>query len=222
MPGRSLLDAAHVGRQRALQNAVAASLRVLLAGMPDLDEPALAEYVDGAYPLVAGGQREAADTAAGYIGALAVGRARALEQPYRPARVLDVFGALTKSGVLVQPDSRSLVAPVLRARAVVAEGELEAVALEQASSYAAGLSSNDLQAAQRVGLGEGSTASGLHPSGWAKTPAGSACKWCRSIADNVYRHPDEVPFHDHDRCGVGPALDDSDLEYDFTDADIPF
>jgi hypothetical protein len=222
VPPRSLLDAQHLARQQAIQRGVAMNLRILLATMADLSQPALDDYVNGAYPVVAGGQHASADTAAGYIGVIAVARAQLRGRRYRPRRPVDVAAALTKSGVLVQPDSRSLVAPVLRARSLEAEGQAMPVAIDHAASYAAALSSNDVQAAQRVGLGEGAHASGLEVHGWRKSVAADACDWCGAIADAVYDDPEKIPFHEWDKCGVEPALDDADDDYTFDDSDIPF
>lgn len=222
MPPRSLLDEQHRVRQRAIQAGVGASLGALLGAMETLDEQELADYVDGAYPIVAGGQQETAETAVGYIGVIAVARARARGRRYTPHRPPDPAAALTRTGVAVTPDSRSLVAPVLRARALVDDGQALSAAIEAASSYAAGLSSNDLQAAQRVGLTEGADASGLKVHGWRKGLGPAACSWCQAIADKVYALADSIPFHDNDRCGVEPELDDSEEEYVFDDSDIPF
>lgn len=197
-------------------------LALMLAAMPDLGQPALEDYVDGAFPVVAGAQQASAETAAGYVGVIAVGRARLAGRAYRPRRLVDVATALTKSGVLVTPDSRSLVAPVLRARSLAGEGLDEPVVLAQSQEYAAELASNDVQAAQRVGLDEGAHASGLEVHGWRKAVASSACSWCRAIAGNVYNHAEQIPFHDHDRCDVEPVLDDADDDYVFDDSDIPF
>jgi hypothetical protein len=181
--------------------------------MPDLSEEQLAAYVEHAFSTVAGGQHVAADAAAAYARVLAAGR--------RPKRPLDVAGALEKSGKRITPESRSLVAPVLRARHLVAEGEQPASAILTAANYAGQLSAADLQAAMRVGVDEGAKASGLATQGWAKGLGGDACAWCESIADNVYGDPDSVPFHDGDRCGVEPVLDEA-APTTFDDSDIPF
>jgi len=222
MPARSVLDELHRRRQQGIQRAVGAGLGVLLRAMPSLDEESLAFYVDGAYPIVAGGQTTAGETAAGYIGVIAAARARAREQRHRLRRPPDVLAALTRSGVLVQPDSRSLVAPVLRARALEADGMAAPAALEAASSYADALASNAMQAAQRVGLGEGAAANGLEVDGWRKQLGPGACSWCNAIANGVYADPDAVPYHDNERCGVEPELDDADTNYVYDDSDIPF
>jgi hypothetical protein len=222
VPPRSLLDAQHLARQTAIQDGVKRTLGILLGAMPDLGEPALADYVDGAYPVVAGGQHAAGDTAAGYIRVIAAARARARGRRLVPRRPTDVEAALLKAGVLVEPDSRSLVAPVLRARALVDEGELVPAAMQAAASYAGALSSNDLQAAQRVGLDEGAKSSGLEVHGWVKSLGPGACSWCSTIADNVYDDADSIPWHDGDRCGVEPSLDDAGEDYSFDDSDIPF
>lgn len=222
MPPRSVLDAQHLARQNRIRAGVATALDVLLAAMPDLGEESLAGYVDAAYPVVAGGQLEAGDTAAGYINVIAAARARARGRTLRPKRPVDVAGALEKTGTLVTADSRSLVAPVLRARSVVEEGAEVRVALEAASSYAGSLSSNDLQAAQRVGLQEGASSSGLAVHGWRKGLGPEPCSWCQGIADRVYGRPESIPFHDNDRCGVEPDLDDDGEDYVYDDSDIPF
>jgi hypothetical protein len=210
---RAIVDERHRQRQAVIARLVDTRLEALLVTMRDLGEDELVRYVDSAYPAVAGGQRVSADTAAAYAEVLA-GRRRA-------RRPLDVEGALRKSGVLVGPDTRSVVAPVLRARHLVAEGESQPAALRTAASYAGQLSAADLQAAMRVGVDEGAKASGLEVGGWRKAPGGDACDWCQTIADNVYDDADAVPFHDGDKCGVEPDLE-GPPERTFDDSDIPF
>jgi hypothetical protein len=210
---RPVLDSRHRRRQAVLADVVAARLGALLATMPDLSQDALVAYVEQALPVVAGGQEVAAGYAAAYARVLADGR--------RPARPLDVVGALAKSGRLVTAETPSLVSPVLRARHLVAEGSSSAQAAVTAASYAGQLSAADLQAAMRVGVDEGAKASGLEVQGWSKGLGPEACEWCVAISDVVYGDPDSIPFHDGDRCGVEPALDDS-APSTFDDSDIPF
>lgn len=218
MPGQALVDARHRIRQHAIADTVAARLSALLVTMPNLEQEQLDRYVADAFPLVAGGQRLAADTGAGYAAVLATPVRGPRPRPKRP---VDVDRALQRSGVLVEPDSRSLVAPPLRARRLVAEGNHLEVALRAAASYAGDLSSNDLQAAMRVGVGEGAAAVGLETQGWRKSLSPDACPWCQDIADNVYDDPESIPFHDGDRCGAEPDLGEPAV-YVFDDSDIPF
>lgn len=211
---RAIVDERHRQRQRVISALVGGRLEALLVTMRDLGEDELARYVDSAYPTVAGGQRVSAETAANYASVLA--------GPRRPRRPVDVEGALAKAGVLVSSESRSVVAPVLRARHLVDEGEAQSAALRTAAGYAGQLSGADLQAAMRVGVDEGAQASGLEVGGWRKAPGGDACEWCQSIADNVYDDADSVPFHDGDKCGVEPDLEGPAAERTFDDSDIPF
>lgn len=180
--------------------------------MQDLGEDELSRYVNSAYPTVAGGQLVSADTAAAYAQVLA-GHARR-------RRPIDVEQALARAGVLVSTESRSVVAPILRARHLVAEGEAHTAAMRTAASYAGQLSDADLQAAMRVGVNEGAKASGLEVEVWRKAPGPDACEWCLSIADNTYGSADDVPFHDGDRCGIEPELETRTTTFD--DSDIPF
>ena len=202
-------------RQVALAEAVARRLGATLGSLSSLDELELRRYVVTAYPTVAGGQVAAAEGGAGYVTAIVSRTPRARRN------VVDVAGALTRSGVLVTPESRSLVAPVLRARALVAEGAEHVVALEAATAYAGSLSSLDLQAAQRVGVGEGARASEATVDGWEKDVGPDACNWCSAVAGQVYDDPEAVPFHDNDKCSVIPAIAD-DTPVDFSYDDIPF
>jgi hypothetical protein len=202
------LDTRHRVQQERLAHGVARRLGGMLRGLPDLAQPSVVAYHDGALVLVLGGQHTSANLAAGYTAARS--RRRLLD--------VDVVNALARSGVLVTTDSRSLVAPVLRARHLVAEGAELAAALENAAGYAAALSSNDLQAAQRVGLAEGA---GDGVVGWRKLVGPDACQWCNLTADTVYADPDSIPFHDNDRCSVEPVLE-NEPEPVFTDEDIPF
>lgn len=199
---RKTLDELNRKRQLGMQERVAAGLGALLAAMPDLGEDALAGYVGRAFPVVAGGQHAAASSAAGY------GVAIAALAGHRIKRAVDVEHALERSGVLVQPDSRSLVAPVLRARALVDEGAAMPAAVEQAASYAHALTSGDLQAAQRVGVEEGTSSTGARVRGYRKEVDPACCPWCELVgADRVYKGADSVPFHDRDRCSVSPVLE---------------
>lgn len=216
---RRLLDRRYRDRQRALVDGVARVLGTTLLALPDLSQDSIDAYVARAYPTVAGGQNAAATNAAGYM--------TALVRPTTRGRraTINVGLALLRSGVLVTPDSRSLVAPMLRARRWVADGETSTKAILAAASYANALSSNDLARAQRVGLDTGAEASGAKITGWLKDPGGDACEWCQTVSGQTYSSPEDVPFHDRDRCSVIPDLEGDELaEYwrAKADEDIPF
>jgi hypothetical protein len=192
------LDELHRARQSAIRQTIGNALTGLLYALPDLSQESIDAYVGRALPTVHGGQQIAADAAAAYALALGGGR---------PARAANVDRALAASGVLVTSESRSIVAPMLRARGLAADGLAQAEAMQGAASYARELSSNDLQAAMRVGVGEGAASAGYAVRGWRKSLSGDACDWCQQIANTVYRDPDAVPFHAGDRCDVEPVLD---------------
>jgi hypothetical protein len=193
------LDERHRQQQQALAGRLADSLGALIATWETLDEDELRAYHDRAYPRVAGGQRTAARLAAAY--GLALTR-----RPGVAPGAVDVSGALRSSGVEIDPESRSLVAPPLRARALVAEGATLLEAKAAARDYAGQLGSLDLQAAQRVGLEQGVGAGGARIGGYRKQLAGSACSWCVETAQEVYHSADAVPFHHNDGCSVAPVL----------------
>jgi hypothetical protein len=213
---RRALAAVHRRAQLATRERVAGQLSTMLHRLPSVDQPELELYTRAAYPVVAGGQRRAADLGAAYL--------LQLKPPgVPPARPVNVTRALDRSGTLVSADSRSLVAPVLRARRDLAAGVAYLDAIGAAASYAGALSSNDLAAAERVGLDEGADAGGVEIHGWRKGLSGDACDWCQSIAEQVYGDADSIPFHDHDRCGPEPVLEgDADEPYVYDDSDIPF
>lgn len=183
----------HRLRQHRLAEVVGGRLAGMLGALPDLSDEQLARYMSAAYPTVRGGQAHAAQLSAAYIATLLHSR--------RVQR--DLTGALEESGVAVAADSRSLVAPVLRARSLVGEGTKLGAALVVAGSYAKGLSSNDLQAASRVGLDTASR--GERVGGWTKDVNPECCDWCQEVGDGVYASADSVPFHDNDRCSVSPV-----------------
>jgi hypothetical protein len=212
---RALVDARHLARQSAIRVVTGDRLAFMLRALPDLEQESVDRYVAGAYPTVLGGQRVAADTAAAYTTVLAGSRRRV------GARPVNVDAALARSGVLVAADSRSLVAPVLRARHLAAEGATTREALAGATGYARQLSGGDLQAAMRVGSSEGADAADLQVTGWRKALSPEACDWCADIADNVYDSPEDIPFHDGDRCGAEPDLGEREPAR-FDDSDIPF
>jgi hypothetical protein len=110
------------------------------------------------------------------------------------------------TGVAVTSESRSLVAPPLRARHLVAEGATLLEAKAEAAEYSVQLGSLDLQAAQRVGLEEGVAAGGARIVGYRKELAAGACEWCRSTSATVCDSADAVPFHRNDACSVAPVL----------------
>jgi hypothetical protein len=197
------LDERHRIRQQRLAGRLATRLEMLVATWETLAQEEVEAYHDGAYPLVAGGQREAARLAAAYGRTLGE---QALGVPSLPGPT-DIVGALLNSGVGVTPESRSLVAPPLRARSLVAEGATLAEAKLEAAEYAGQLGSLDLQAAQRVGLEQGVHAGGKRVVGYRKVLAGGACSWCREVGgERVYHSADSVPFHRNDACSVAPVL----------------
>jgi hypothetical protein len=195
----SALDDRHRAQQAALAAQLARTLGLRIATWETLDEDELLAYHASAYPLVAGGQRQAARLAAGYGLTLA-------RRPGVTAGPLDVSGALRRSGVEVTRESRSLVAPMLRARKLVGEGATLLDAKADASEYAGQLGSLDLQAGQRVGLEQGVGAGGARIEGYRKSLSGTACSWCRETAQTIYRQADAVPFHRNDSCSVEPVL----------------
>ena len=189
-------------RQNQIRDRTGATLTALLAALPDLSEQALADYQAAAYPTVLGGQTLAAGTAAGYVTALAPP-----SESSRRRRRLDVAAALARSGVLVTPETRSLIFPVLRARSLVNDGQTHAAAVAAAGSYAGALSGNDVMAAQRVGLDEAADSAGTRIVGWRKETGGNACPWCEETAGGFYHSADAVPFHDRDQCSVAPIFE---------------
>jgi hypothetical protein len=193
------LDERHRDRQQELSVRLARSLGLLVATWETLSQDELEGYVAAAYPRVAGGQRQAARLAAGY--GLTLTR-----RPGVPTSATDLAGALRESAVEVTAESRSLVAPPLRARHLVAEGATLLEAKADAAEYAGQLSGLDLQAAQRVGLEEGVTAGGARVVGYRKQLAGGACDWCRETSATVYGSAEAVPFHRNDACSVAPVL----------------
>jgi hypothetical protein len=195
------LDERHRARQHELAGRLAQRLNFLVSTWETLSQEEVDAYHDRAYPLVAGGQRDSARLGAAY------GRTLAQEAGVLPSvpGPTDIVGALVRSGVGVTPESRSLVAPPLRARALVAEGATLGEAKLAAAEYAGQLGSLDLQAAQRVGLEQG--VGGARIAGYRKQPAGGACEWCRSVAGEVYDSADAVPFHRNDACAVAPVLE---------------
>jgi hypothetical protein len=195
----SVLDERHRDRQAQLAERLARSLTLIIATWQTLSQAEVNAYHDRAFVLTAGGQLSAARLAAGY--GLTLTR-----RPRASPSSLDVSGALGRSGVGVTPESRSLVAPPLRARGLVAEGATLAEAKLEAAEYAGQLGSLDLQAAQRVGLEEGVAAGGARVVGYRKELAGGACEWCRETAQTTYRTADAVPFHRNDACSVAPVL----------------
>jgi hypothetical protein len=213
---RAALNDRYRVRQVGIADSVAGLLDRMLVSLDELDEVALERYVTRAYPTVAGGQLAAADNAAGYVSALVRRSARARAAP------LDVGVALIRSGVAVTPESRSLVAPILRARSLVAGGQALPVALNAAASYAGALSSLDLQAAQRVGLAEGARAAEVEIGGWLKETGPTACEWCIMVSGETYGAAESVPFHENDKCAVVPELEAGATADVFGDEDIPF
>jgi hypothetical protein len=110
---------------------------------------------------------------------------------------------------LVGEDSPVARSPILRLWGVLGEGGAMADAQQQAASYAEGLSSGDLQAAERGGLHEAARATGRDIKGWRKVLGPKACDWCRTIASDEsgrYHSADSVPFHQRDECGVAPVF----------------
>jgi hypothetical protein len=196
------LDERHRDRQAELSGRLARALGTVVASWETLSEDELRAYHDRAYPLVAGGQRQAGRLAAAY--GLTLTR-----RPGVPPTPTDVTGALRSSGVAITPEARSLVAPPLRARALVADGATLIEAKAEAAEYAGQLGSLDLQAAQRVGLEQGVGAGGARIVGYRKELTGGACEWCRETAATTYRTADAVPFHRNDGCSVAPVLADS-------------
>jgi hypothetical protein len=180
-----------------VQAALEAQLNGLVLSLPDLSEETLHGYSLAASARTAGAQTRAGRLAAGFLLALA-DRRRRRRQPVRLDEALHE--------VLVTPASPVAYSPVLRARKLEPDLGLPA-ALAAAGSYAAGLGSGDVQAAQRAGLDAGAAATGEHIIGWRKELDPACCDWCQLVgAERVYRAADSVPFHERDKCSVSPVL----------------
>jgi hypothetical protein len=168
---------------------------------PGTDEAATA-YATAAARYVGGGQRRSAQLAIGYLNVLSPPPAGA--QPASVDRALH--------GTLVGLDSPVATSPLLRLLARLADGDEELVARQAAGSYAGALATGDMQAAQRGGLAEGARVGGRKVRGWRKELSADPCEWCINIASGGgrYRHPDTVPFHQRDHCGVAPVFADQE------------
>lgn len=196
-------DVAHRRAQARLADRVSLALAGLIVGLPDpTGQEALELYAPLAARVVSGGQDRSARYALAYVAQLAP-RSRTKSAP-TTARALE--------GVLVTAASPVARSPILRLWQIVGDGESLEEAQRQASSYARGLATGDLQAAQRGGLTEGARASAKDVQGWRKVLSADACDWCRKIADGGgrYRSADSVPFHARDECSVAPVFDEQE------------
>ena len=191
------LDRSHRARQLVLRQQTGNQLGRLLASLPSFDQAGVEAYHEPALVAVTAGQRAAATTAAGYAG-LRVPRPR-------PRRPVDVDAALARSGLLVTPDSPSVVAPAVHGMALVSQGLTFAAALQAAQSMAYALSSMDMQSALGVGLEEGTSAAGGRITGYRKELSPDACAMCQESDGVIYESADDVPFHERDTCSVAPV-----------------
>jgi hypothetical protein len=194
------LDHRHRRAQQRLAETLQAGLMGAMLALPEPDSDASrAAYAAFAVRLVGGAQRRSADLAIGYLARLSPPPVGA---PASVARALE--------GVIVHPESPVATSPILRLLARLAEGDEEPDARRAAGSYAGGLGSGDVQAAERGGLSEGARAGGRRVRGWRKELGPGACGWCIEIAagGGRYRAPETVPFHERDHCGVAPVFDD--------------
>lgn len=197
MPSRAIVDrvvAAHLAQQTRVRDLVALQLALLLEQLPALDDPSRDLYVAAAVPVVATGQRRAAELAAGFA------RAVAPRLDERPA-------ALDVDRILVTGETAWLGSPILVARRQLADGGSFADAITLAASKARGYATGDLQVAARYGLERGAAATGARVRGYRKSLAGDACPWCRDVSGRLYRQASSVPFHEHDACSVEPVYD---------------
>lgn len=193
-------DRAHRLAQQRLSDAVERRLAALLLALPDpREQRAMDAYNAVAAPTVAGGQRQAAQLAIGYLAAVAP-----------PTKAASLDRAL--DGVLVNAASAVARSPVLRLWSLLDDGLDEREAREAAGSYAGGLATNDLKVAQYGGLEEGARVSGGRVRGWRKEVHPGCCEWCRVVSGEsvgrvkVYKRADTVSFHDRDRCSAAPVL----------------
>jgi hypothetical protein len=192
------LDQAHRQAQDNLAGAVSVRLQAILLAIPDIQtQEAMEAYSSQAARLVAGGQHRSAQLALAYVARLS---------PPAPGKLPPSVDRALR-GKLVDTYSPVATSPMLKVWGLMEEGEEETVARQIGASHADGLSSGDLQVAQRSGLEEGARAGRRPIRGWAKQLSGGACEWCREVAGQVFSAPDGVPFHQRDRCSVGPVFD---------------
>jgi hypothetical protein len=191
------LDQRHRQAQIRLAGTVSARLAAILTTIPEIQsQQAMETYSGEAARLVAGGQHRSAQLALAYVIKLS---------PPAPGKLPPTVDRALQ-GKLVDTYSPVATSPMLKVWGLMAEGEEEALARAAGASHADGLASGDLQVAQRSGLEEGARAGARPIKGWAKQLSGSACEWCREVAGQVFSDPDSVPFHQRDRCSVGPVF----------------
>lgn len=196
-------DREHRRAQARLADATGERLAALIAALPDPEaENAIELFAPQAARVVSGGQERAARFAIAYVSKLS--------PPTRARTPASVTRAL--EGVVVDQSSPVARSPILRLKALLADGEDELEARRASASYANGLASGDLQAAERGGLTEGARAGARRVVGWRKSLAPNACSWCQTIASGGgrYRAPETVPFHQRDECGVAPVFEDEE------------
>jgi hypothetical protein len=201
----SRADDAHRLAQQRLATLVAERLGLVIAGLPDpASQQGMDTYHRAALPLVAGGQRHAAQLAFAYLARL-VARDPS-RQPPSLVRALEPVAVTTDSAV-----TRS---PMLRLWYQLGQGAELAEAQQVAASYAHELSSNDLHAATRSGLDEAARSTDQRIGGWRKVLSGDACEWCQKVgAERVYHSADSVPFHARDHCSVAPVLESETVRH---------
>lgn len=194
-------DRKHRLAQERLADVTSRKLAALIFALDDPEaDDAIERYAPLAARVVAGGQHRSARFSIAYLAASAppvTGKS-----PPSLTRALD--------GVLVTPESAVARSPVLRLKARLADGDELPVARQSAASYAQGLATGDLQAAERGGLDEAARASGKKVRGWRKVLSSDACPWCVTIASDEsgrYHSADSVPFHARDHCSVAPVFE---------------
>jgi len=131
--------------------------------------------------LISGGQQASAQLALAYVSALA--------PPVEPP---DLVMAL--ASVAVTPESPQATAGLGRLwRLLDDDVELDE-AVSSAASYASGVATGGMQAAQRAALDEGVRSAQVKMR-WRLNPSPGACVWCQFIADTGARYlrADSVP-----------------------------
>jgi hypothetical protein len=155
----------------------AALLNAWGATVQSADDDALALWLARSVPLVGSGQRTAASSAARGTWALLA----------RSDGITGLMPAFTPE--LVTAETAWQSSPVLRLRALLAEGQPWPSAKADSGAYAQMLSSGDIGAASRQGADHAAEVAAEQiagPVAWAKVPAADCCPWCSRVSTRLY------------------------------------
>lgn len=165
----------------------------------DLDAE-FARWLDGAVPVLAAGQGQAAALSGSYLGAYLTSELGAPQRP--PELDLSTYAGVTRDG---RPLAALLAPTLLLVKRRIGEGAEVPDALSDGRTRVERLGHTEVAGAGRAALSD-AMAADTRVVGYRRVTSGSGCGACLALAGAVSRDGEPMPVHDRCNCTAEPVV----------------